>query len=194
MSIINMALEDIDELRSVISNISPDDCETFEQEVFRAKRIFVVAAGRSLLAMKFFAMRLMQIGFTTYIVGDVCTPSIQAGDLLIVGSGSGETPSILRITQKAKSIGARVAVMTKNDKSAIAMLADSSVQLNTRTRIREGSATSKGQNDADYCSIRPSGNPFEQSIVIFSDAVICSLMCKLGRGTDYIAANHANLE
>jgi 6-phospho-3-hexuloisomerase len=194
MSIVDMAMANIDELRDIIANIVPEHCEKLEKEICGAKRIFVAAAGRSLLAMKFFAMRLMQLGFTSYIVGEVCTPSIQKGDVLIIGSGSGETQSIHGIAQKAKCIGARIAVLTKNDQSSIAALANSVVKLNTPDSIREGSATSEGQIDSDYRSIRPSGNPFEQSIVIFTDALICSLMYKMGRGTDYIAANHANLE
>ena len=37
------------------------------------------------------------------------TPSIQAGDLLIVGSGSGNTASLVSNAKKAKDQGAKVA-------------------------------------------------------------------------------------
>lgn len=194
MSIITMALEDLDELRAVIGNIDPEQSDVLEKMICAANRIFITAAGRSLLAMKFFAMRLMQLGFTSFLVGEVCTPSIKEGDLLILGSGSGETPSMLKIAEKAKKVGARVAVLTKNEDSSIAQIVDSVTVLNKAERIREGAATAEGQREDEYLSIRPSGNPFEQSIVVFTDALICSLMFKLGRGTDFIASNHANLE
>lgn len=92
----------------------------FSVMILNSNRIFVGAAGRSLLAMKFLAMRLMQIGLKVYLVGEVCTPSIREGDLLLVGSGSGETAGMIAICKKAKAAGAEVAVFTKNRNSTIA--------------------------------------------------------------------------
>ena len=48
-----------------------------------ASRIFVAGAGRSGLCIRAAGMRLMQMGKSTYIVGETITPSIQAGDLLV---------------------------------------------------------------------------------------------------------------
>lgn len=194
MNAVKIALDSLEELRSIIANSDYRETESLEEQIQKTKRIFVAAAGRSLLAIKFFAMRLMQLGFTTYVVGEVCTPSIQAGDLLIVGSGSGETPGMVAIARKAKTIGASIALLTKSPSSTLAREADIVVHLNSTVPIREGAATPQGWDMNVYTTIRPSGNPFEQSIVIMSDAIICSLMVKLQRGTGYIAGNHANLE
>ena len=102
MDAVKMALASIEELQAVIQQTDPLQVEALKKQILAAKRIFIAASGRSLLAMKFFAMRLMQLGFTTYLVGEVCTPSIQPLDLLIIGSGSGETKGMLAIAQKAK--------------------------------------------------------------------------------------------
>lgn len=189
-----MALASLDELREIAENIDNDQLEALKVQLLQAQRIFVAAAGRSLLAMKFFAMRLMQLGFTSYLVGEVCTPSIQAGDLLVLGSGSGETAGMKAIALKAKSLGVQIALLTRNPASSIAQIADNVVCINSPTGIGEGAAEACGQDICNYRSIRPSGNPFEQSIVIVTDALICSLMVQLNRGTAYIARNHANLE
>ena len=58
------------------------------------ERIFITGAGRSGLLMKTFAIRLMQMGFKVYVPGEVITPAIKNGDLLLIGSGSGETESL----------------------------------------------------------------------------------------------------
>ena len=78
-----------DEIKSLIATVNQEDTGNLEKMINRAGRIFIAGAGRSLLSMKFFAMRLMHTNHQTYLVGEVCTPSIHEGDLLIIGSGSG---------------------------------------------------------------------------------------------------------
>ena len=52
---------------------------------------FIGGAGRSLLVSRFFAMRLVHSGHKVFMVGEVVTPAIKEGDLLILVSGSGGT-------------------------------------------------------------------------------------------------------
>jgi hypothetical protein len=54
-----------------------------------ADRIFVVGAGRTGLALKAAAMRLMHLGFTVFVAGETTTPAIRDNDLLIAGSRLG---------------------------------------------------------------------------------------------------------
>lgn len=68
----------------------------------KANRIFIAGAGRSGFAARGFANRMMHLGFTVYFVGETTTPSIQAGDLLIVGSGSGKQQVLSLIVKKQK--------------------------------------------------------------------------------------------
>ena len=184
-----IALASLNELQEIVETVEEAELEQMQDLILNSNRIFVGAAGRSLLAMKFLAMRLMQIGLKVYLVGEVCTPSIREGDLLLVGSGSGETAGMIAICKKAKAAGAEVAVFTKN-----ASIAKVAVQLNTAKPIQEGAAGPDGWIEGNYFSIRPSGNPFEQSIVIVGDAMVCELMQKTNCGTAKIAYNHANLE
>src|SRR5665811_559677 len=62
-----------------------------------AKRIFIAGAGRSRLVGNFFAMRLVHGGYDVSVVGEIVTPSIKAGDLLIIISGSGETEQLISL-------------------------------------------------------------------------------------------------
>ena len=123
-----IALASLNELQEIVETVEETELEQMQELILNSNRIFVGAAGRSLLAMKFLAMRLMQIGLKVYLVGEVCTPSIREGDLLLVGSGSGETAGMIAICKKAKAAGAEVAAFTKNRNSTIASIAKVAVQ------------------------------------------------------------------
>ena len=73
--------------------IKEDEVKEVVELCQKANRIFIAGAGRSGFCARGFANRMMHLGFTVYFVGETTTPSIQEGDLLIVGSGSGTTAS-----------------------------------------------------------------------------------------------------
>ena len=104
------------------------------ETVFSADRIFLCGAGRTRLMLQAFAMRLMQLGKTVYMVEDVLTPAITKDDLLLVGSGSGETQSVCRTVQKAKTYGTTTACVTANAGSTLAALCDVTVCLENRSK------------------------------------------------------------
>lgn len=83
--------------------IKEDEVKEVVELCQKANRIFIAGAGRSGFCARGFANRMMHLGFTVYFVGETTTPSIQEGDLLIVGSGSGTTASLVSDCQKAKA-------------------------------------------------------------------------------------------
>ncbi len=76
-------------IRSIANTISDEDAEKFIRELLNAKRIYVVGAGRSGLVAKAFAMRLMHLGLSAYVVGETITPALNRGDVMVIFSGSG---------------------------------------------------------------------------------------------------------
>lgn len=89
-----------------ISGVLEATDDTYDVKLTRlldkAKRIFIAGAGRSKLVGNFFAMRLVHGGYDVSVVGEIVTPSIKSGDLLIVISGSGETEQLIAFTKNAK--------------------------------------------------------------------------------------------
>ena len=61
---------------------------------------------------KSFAMRMMHMGIDAYVIGETVTPNFEKDDILIIGSGSGETKSLVSMAEKAKSIGGTIAAVT----------------------------------------------------------------------------------
>src|SRR5574343_552439 len=95
----------------------------------QAKRIFISVAGRSKLVGNFFAMRLVHGGYDVNVVGEIVTPSIKAGDLLIIISGSGETEQLIAFTKSAKKVGAKIILISSRANSTIGDMADGVFQI-----------------------------------------------------------------
>ena len=99
---------------------------------------------------KSFVMRMMHMGIDAYVVGETVTANLEKDNLLIIGSGSGETQSLVAMTKKAKSIGGTVAAITINPESTIGKLADIKIEI-------PGKEKSEGEvarqfNQWDHCS------------------------------------------
>jgi 6-phospho-3-hexuloisomerase len=174
------------ELRDVLSATDPQAEDTFIRQLLAAKRIFVCGLGRSGLMMRAFAMRLMHLGLTSFVVGETTTPSIQEGDLLAVGSGSGETSTPLGMARLAKKAGATVVAVTGHDDSSLAQLADVVVLIPSRSV--------KVAEMASHPSCQPLGTLAEQSLLIYLDSVVARLWSILGETSEELSRRHANLE
>jgi 6-phospho-3-hexuloisomerase len=149
--------------------------------------IFVCGAGRSGLMMRALGTRLMHLGKKVYVVGDSTTPSIKSGELLIIGSGSGQTSTLRAIAQKAQSQGANILLFTTNPASPLAKCADQYVAL-------PAPSLENGAEEWDQMSMQPMGTLFEQSLLIVCDTITLWLMSRAGVSVSQMRERHANLE
>ncbi|WP_159887323.1 6-phospho-3-hexuloisomerase [Paenibacillus puerhi] len=176
----------VKELQLSASRIAEEEAEQLALLLLSAKRIFLAGAGRSGLMGRAFAMRLMHMGLQAYVVGETVTPGIARDDVLLIGSGSGETQSLVAMARKAVDLGAEVALVTTAPQSAIGRLAGTSVKL-------PGVPKDQG-NGSDYRTIQPMASLFEQSLLVFYDSLILRMMELRGLTSDTMYARHANLE
>lgn len=152
-----------------------------------APRSFVAGAGRSGLCMKALGMRLMHLGKTAYVVGETTTPGIAASDLLVIGSGSGRTASLVTIASRARQCGAKILLFTTEADSPLGQLAHQRVVIPAPSfRVAEG--------ERQRLSAQPLGTLFEQSLLILCDVLILGLMRHFGANSAQMAGRHANLE
>lgn len=147
----------------------------------KAARIFVAGAGRSALVARFFAMRLMHGGYDVYVVGEIVTPSLKKGDLMIVISGSGETETMIAFTKRAKELGAEIALISAKTDSTLADMANSVFPI--------------GQPEL-YGKVvgMPMGTTFELSTLIFLESTISHIIHEKGIPEEEMRSRHANLE
>ena len=176
----------VNELSSTLARMSDAKAEELTDLALNAERIFLAGCGRSGLAVRAFAMRLMHLGFHACVVGETTTPSITDRDLLLIGSGSGATGSLLVMAEKARSLGARIALVTIRADSPIARLADCVLTISAPTPKIEG--------DTGFRSIQPMGSLFEQCLLLTLDALVLGFMEKAGKDSAEMFGRHANLE
>lgn len=146
-----------------------------------ADRMFVMARGRSELVLKMFAMRLMHMGREVHVVGDVTTPSVAVGDLVIVASASGETETVCRLAERAKAAGASLVGFVGTAGSRLTKSLDAFVAVNAPS-MRE-----PGQHQFG-------GSLFEQSVLLLCDAIVVAELFANPELSAKMSARHANLE
>jgi len=173
VSYINSKIDDI--LKSVDGNRVEDAIKLF----MKAKRIFVYGTGRSGLVGKAFAIRLVHLGFQTFVIGETITAPVQKDDLVVLISGSGETIPVTMTAEIARRLGAKIISITANPDSHIARFADVIISLST------------GEKNPD---LAPLGTLFEASSWIFLDGLVAELMARKGEDEKKMKKRHATLE
>jgi len=159
---------------------------SFIAQIRNAQHIFVQGAGRSGIAIRAFANRLLHLGFSVSVVGEISSPHTKPGDLLIIGSGSGETASLKNLAEKAFENGIDIALVTMKKDSTIGKLAKTVLVL---------SGTVKTENNREWDQFsQPMGSAFEQLSFITYDAIVLELMSQLGETSEGMFKRHADFE
>lgn len=159
-----------------------------------ARKIFLMGAGRSGLAARAFAMRLMHMGFDVYVVGETTTPAVQPEDLVIAVSGSGETPSIASLGAIAKKIGSKLATITSNKDSTLGKISDIVVVVPGRPKEDIDYEDYHERRMIGYTQLAPLGTIFEITALVFLDAVVSELMVKTGASEEDLKLRHTRFE
>jgi 6-phospho-3-hexuloisomerase len=183
-------------IREIANTISDEDAEKFIQELLRAKRIYVIGAGRSGLVAKAFAMRLMHLGLHAYVVGETITPALNKGDVMVIFSGSGRTKTVADLAETARDIGGRICLITSNADSRIGKIADCTVIIeHHRDAVADDAAEFEiRQMMGDHKSFAPLGTLFETASMVFADAVISRMMEITQVDESALKNRHTNIE
>lgn len=177
----NYLYEILDELNILANQIDLADMDSLINLINQAKHIFLSGAGRSKLVAQSFANRLLHLGFSVSVVGEISSPRSQKGDLLIICSGSGETNSLVSLAKEAVDKEIKIALVTESSQSTIGDLSD------TRIRI--------GNKSTTYSHFeQPMGTTFEQFAFLYFDNIVLNL-CKLNNESfASMKSRHADLE
>jgi len=175
----------VKECAQAMSRIDDEAGEMLIETVLNADKVFFVGVGRVLLSLQAICKRLAHLGIDAHCVGEITEPAITSKDLLIVGSGSGETLFPVAITKKAKDIGAKIAWIGSNDESTIALLADYVIRIPVQTKLNK---------EDEMKSEQPMTSLFEQSLLLFGDSIAKVIIEKKQLDMHSLWRYHANLE
>jgi 6-phospho-3-hexuloisomerase len=176
------ALEDV---RAVLQALTSSSIEVFVSEILQARRIFCYGVGREGLMTKALCMRLMHLGLDTSYVGEMTTPPIGKGDLLILSAGPGYFSTVAGLAGVAKTAEARTMVITAQEKRAVVLNTDVIIEIDAPTMA---------DNLERKSGALPMGSIFEGAEYFFFEVAILKLRDKIGENADSMAARHTNLE
>jgi 6-phospho-3-hexuloisomerase len=176
----------ISEISQALDQVDPESAECLADMLCDAEKVFVVGVGRVLLMLQAFAKRLNHLGVDANFVGAVDEPAITEKDLLLVGSGSGESAVPLAIVKIAKKYGAKIAHIGSNANSSMKEYEDLFVRIPCRTKL----------NLKDEINSRqPMSTLFEQSLLLLLDGEALMVADRKNiRDLSALWRRHANLE
>lgn len=170
------------QIHHILASVSPNDIQKVIAQFFTAKRIFVYGAGRSGLVARAFAIRLVHLGFQTFVIGETIGAPVQKDDLVFLISGSGETIPAVMTAQIAHKIGATVVAVTGEKDSKITRHSDITLLLEPT------------QDTKERRSYAPLGTLFEASSWVLLDSIVAELMDQKQETEESMRSRHATLE
>jgi 6-phospho-3-hexuloisomerase len=174
----------LNELERTLAAVSEAEIAAAQRMILTANRVFLTGAGRTGLALKMIAMRLMHLGLAVHVAGDATTPAIGPGDLLLVASGSGTTAGPVHAAEVAVKTGARVLALTATPASRLGTLAKALVVIPAAAKQDHGGTISE----------QYAGALFEQSVLLVMDAMFQALWHERGESAEELWKRHSNLE
>jgi len=181
----SMAARATDEVRAVLTALDLHQVGRLCDEVLRARRIACYGVGREGLMMKALCMRLMHLGLNAHVVGDMTTPPIGPGDLLMVSAGPGAFSTVLALLGVAKQSGSRTLVVTAQPEGEAAKQADVVIHLPAQTMANDQIAPA---------SLLPMGSLYEAAQLLFFDLISILLREKMSQTPEEMRQRHTNLE
>jgi 6-phospho-3-hexuloisomerase len=178
----NGALKD---LEGVFARLPNDAADPLIEAIVAARRIVVFGCGREGLQMRGFAMRLFHMGRDVSVWGDMTTPAVAPGDLLLVSAGPGDLATARVLVDIARKARARTALITAQASGKLASQVDVVAVIPAQTM-----ADDRGPS----LSVLPMGSLFETAQMIFFELVILKLRPHFKESPQTMRARHTNLE
>lgn len=175
----------IQECNTALEKVNIDDVNTLVQIILEAKNVFFIGIGRVKLGLEAFAKRLNHLGIRAYMIGDINEPAMRRDDVLIVGSGSGESLIPIAIAKKAKQLGGKIIHLGSNQHSSISKFTDLMIRIPVQTKL---------YLPDEINSRQPMSSLFEQCILLFADIIAMMIIEKQNIDLKNLWSFHANLE
>src|SRR5204862_1386213 len=121
------------EVGEVLDRIPAGTAEDLCEEIERAARIACYGVGREGLMTRALCMRLMHLGLDAHVVGDMTTPPLGDGDLLLTSAGPGRFSTVLALLGVARDAEARTLVVTAQPDGEAPRQADVVIELPAQT-------------------------------------------------------------
>jgi 6-phospho-3-hexuloisomerase len=150
-----------------------------------SRHVSVFGCGREGLQIKGFAMRLFHLGRSVSVVGDMTTPAIGTGDLLLLTAGPGTLSTAGALAGVARAAGARVLTITAEPQGNVPRNSDDILVIPAQTMATD---------QVGDASILPMGSVYEGALFFLFEIMILKLKRMLDVSDPEMRSRHTNLE
>lgn len=165
-------------LARVLAEDRTKDVQAAVNILMAAKKLFVYGVGRSGLAARAFAMRMVQLGIECFFIGETITPVVGDGDAVLIVSNTGSTMSAIQVANIARRVGAKVISVTASRSSKLSHASNVVLLI-------------QANGDASRPRLAPLGTIFEDACLVLLDGVVAQVMEKLGQTESDMRGRHA---
>jgi 6-phospho-3-hexuloisomerase len=175
----------LDDLAGVFARLDDAPVARAVEAIAGAGRIALYGVGREGLQVKGLAMRLFHLGLRASVVGDMTTPALGPGDLLLVSAGPGHFSTVEALMGVARGAGAHTLVVTAQPDGPCPRAADLVLPVPAQTMADDRGAAA---------SVLPMGSLYEGALYVLFEVMILRLRERLGVTAEAMRGNHTNLE
>ncbi len=168
----------VDNLARMLGNDRSLEINETVDMVVSAKNVFVYGVGRSGLAARAFAMRLVQLGIDCYFIGETITPVVREGDAVLIVSNTGATMSAIQVANIARRVGAKVVSVTGVRGSKLSHASNVVLLLQSNA-------------GGEQSRLAPLGTLFEDACLILLDGIVAQVMERLKQTEADMRGRHA---
>lgn len=174
------------ELGRVFDKLDDAQVDKAVAMIAAARKIVVFGCGRERLQVMGLAMRLFHMGLAVAVAGDMTTPLVGPGDLLLVSAGPGELATVQALQAIARKAGAGALLITAQPNGPAAQLADLVLVIPAQTM-----ADDQGEHRS---SVLPMGSLYEGALFVLFEVMVLKLRTALNITPEAMRSRHTNLE
>ncbi|MHA6644032.1 SIS domain-containing protein [Mesorhizobium sp. A623] len=175
------------EIADAIARIDAAQIDNALDMIEKARRVVLYGVGREGLMMKGLAMRLFHLGLDAHVVGEMSTPPVGAGDLLIVSAGPGYFSTTSALAATARVAGAATLCITAQAVGETGLACDAMLLLPAQTMADDESGDAAP-------SVLPMGSLFEGVEYVVFEILVLALRERLDETAHSMRQRHTNLE
>jgi 6-phospho-3-hexuloisomerase len=174
----------LQEIADAVHSVSDTEIDGVVDELLAARRIACYAGGREGLVMRGLVMRLFHAGLDVHYVGEMTTPAVGPGDLLVLSCGPGRISMVEALAGVAERDGARLLYLTTQPQNPPAERADRTVRITAQTMA----------DDRESAAALPMGSAYEIALFVLVDLITNRVRRRRSESAEELRSRHTNLE
>jgi 6-phospho-3-hexuloisomerase len=174
----------LQEVAAAVRSVPGTEIERVADDLLAARRIACYAGGREGLVMRGLVMRLFHAGLDVHYVGDMTTPAVGPGDLVVLSCGPGRISMVEALAGVARRDGARVLYLTAQPRNPPAEQADRVVHIAAQTMA----------DDRNSAAALPMGSAYEIALFVLVDLITNEVRRRRSESVEELRSRHTNLE